>query len=254
MGGLSMAARRRAAVMRGGLLVAGSLAAHLAAAAPACAPDTLGTARTLVLAREAAAWGSVQHKALPLAPHEVVITFDDGPRAESTPLVLQALAAQCVKATFFMNGDALSAAPALGQRVRAEGHSVGMHGFHHSHFSTLPEAEQLADLASMQATFRQVFGVDAPAYRFPFLEETPRLAGALNEQHVAIMSIEAGIDDWLADQGPQMLADRLVERLAPTAGGIILFHDAQDQTARAMPLLLQTLKAHGYRVVHLEWH
>jgi peptidoglycan/xylan/chitin deacetylase (PgdA/CDA1 family) len=237
--------------MRAALVAAGCFAAHVAVAA--CAPGALGTARTLTLPREAAAWGTAQHKALPLAPREVAITFDDGPRAESTPQVLQALAAQCVKATFFMNGDALSANPELGRRVRGEGHSVGMHGFHHSHFSTLPEPAQLADLKAMQAVFRQVLGVDAPAYRFPFLEETPALVSALDAQRIAIISVDVGIDDWLPDQTPRLLADRLAERLAASGGGIILLHDAQDQTARALPLLLRTLKERGYRVVHLEW-
>jgi peptidoglycan/xylan/chitin deacetylase (PgdA/CDA1 family) len=67
------------------------------------------------------------------------------------------------------------------------------------------------------------------------------------------MSTDVGIEDWLPDQGPQLLADRLVERLAASGGGIVLLHDAQDQTAAALPLLLRTLKTHGYRVVHLEW-
>ena len=51
-----------------------------------------------------------------------------------------------------------------------------------------------------------------------------------------------------------MLTDRLLERLAKAGrSGIILLHDAQPQTAAALPLMLQALKDQGYRVVHLEW-
>jgi len=50
-----------------------------------------------------------------------------------------------------------------------------------------------------------------------------------------------------------MLADKLLGQLAKSGGGIVLLHDAQDQTAKALPFLLQTLKAKGYRVVHLRW-
>ncbi|HSW05984.1 MAG TPA: polysaccharide deacetylase family protein [Aquabacterium sp.] len=235
----------------GGLLLGASLAAGSAGAD--CGPEVLGTSRSLMLPREAAAYGTAQHQALPLQPGEVVITFDDGPRPESTPQVLQALKAQCVRATFFMNGAPLVRHLDLAQRVSAEGHSVGMHGFHHSHFATLPEAEQLADLKAMQRAHQQAFGVPAAAYRFPFLEETATLRTALKAQGITVLSVDAGVDDWLPAQTPQMLADRLVARLAESRGGILLLHDAQDQTAAALPLLLKTLKHRGYRIVHLAW-
>jgi peptidoglycan/xylan/chitin deacetylase (PgdA/CDA1 family) len=235
-----------------GMLCSAALAAAAAGQAN-CGTDALGTSRTLVLPREAAAYGRVQHAALPLAPGEVVITFDDGPRPESTPRVLQALQAQCVRATFFMNGEPMLAHAALAREVRAQGHGTGLHGFRHPNFSELPETEQLADLREAESAWRTVFGGTVAAYRFPFLAETPVLRKALAAARITVMSTDVGIEDWLPDQGPQLLADRLVERLAASGGGIVLLHDAQDQTAAALPLLLRTLKTHGYRVVHLEW-
>lgn len=221
---------------------------------PGCPADALGTARTLTLKREAAAWGTAQHAALPtLAPGEIVLTFDDGPRPESTPRVLKALADQCVKASFFMIGEPLRQHAALARQVRDAGHSVGMHGFRHEHFPQLPAAAQIADLDAMIASYRAALGAEPPAYRFPFLEETPTLVKALGERAITVMSIDAGAEDWLPDQTPQMLADKLLGQLAKSGGGIVLLHDGQDQTAAALPFLLQALKAKGYRVVHLRW-
>ena len=222
-------------------------------AAASCPEDALGTARVLPLVREAAAYGRAQHAPLSLAPGEVVITFDDGPRPESTPAVLKALEHECVRATFFMNGQPMLDHAALAREVRARGHGIGLHGFRHPHFPALPEAEQLADLHEIEAAYREVFGGSAAAYRFPFLEETPFLRGVLAASRYTVMSVDVGIDDWLPDQTPQQLADRLVQRLGDTGGGIVLLHDVQDQTAAALPLLLRTLKTRGYRVVHLEW-
>ncbi|CAM4060141.1 polysaccharide deacetylase family protein [Roseateles saccharophilus] len=224
------------------------------AAQPACGADAIGTSRTLTLKREAAAWGTAQHAPLPtLAPGEVVLSFDDGPRPESTPLVLKALAEQCVQASFFMNGEPLRANAALARQVRDAGHSVGMHGFRHEHFPQLSTAAQLADLDAMIATYRAALGAEPAAWRFPFLEETPTLLKALGEKAITVMSVDAGAEDWLPEQTPQMLATKLLGQLAKSGGGIVLLHDAQDQTARALPFLLQTLKARGYRVVHLRW-
>lgn len=240
--------------MRPLLSLALAAAAGAATAQPGCGPDALGTARTLTLPREAAAWGTAQHAALPgLAPKDVVLTFDDGPRPESTPRVLKALADQCVQATFFMNGEPLRQHAALARQVRDAGHSVGMHGDRHEHFPQLSSTAQLADLDAMMATYRAALGAEPSAWRFPFLKETPTLRAALRERAITVMSIDAGAEDWLPDQTPQMLADKLLGQLAKSGGGIILLHDAQDQTAKALPFLLQALKSHGYRVVHLRW-
>ena len=218
-----------------------------------CGPDALGTARTLTLPREAAAYGQTQHEALPLQPGEVVLTFDDGPAPATTPQVLQALKDQCSRATFLMNGEPLLRAPELALRVRAEGHSVGMHGNTHAHAASQTVPEQMADLNAMEAAYRKVFGTPAAFYRFPFLEETPAMLAELAARRVTIMSVDLAIDDWLPAQSTAMLTERLLERLKQTGGGIILMHDIQQQTADALPTLLKALKTHGYRVVHLEW-
>ena len=225
------------------------------AAAPGCGADGLGTSRTLTLKREAAAWGRAQHAPLTgLAPGEIVLTFDDGPRPESTPLVLKALAEQCVQASFFMNGEPMRQHAALARQVRDAGHSVGMHGQRHQHFAQLSPAAQVADLDAMEASYRSTLGSEPAAWRFPFLEETPTLRAALRARGLTVMSIDAGAEDWLPDQTPQMLATKLLGQLAQSGGGIVLLHDAQDQTARALPFLLQALRHHGYRVVHVNWN
>jgi peptidoglycan-N-acetylglucosamine deacetylase len=68
--------------------------------------DALGTARVLTV--DPAATPRVGRKQFPqtleLAPGEVVLTFDDGPRPGTTERVLEALAHECVHAAFFLVG------------------------------------------------------------------------------------------------------------------------------------------------------
>ena|SRR5262245_28205531 len=68
-----------------------------------CPPGALGVSRTLVVdPNEHARVGSMQYpETLPLNDHEVVLTFDDGPLPRYTNPVLETLASECVKATFF---------------------------------------------------------------------------------------------------------------------------------------------------------
>ncbi|MEO6276318.1 polysaccharide deacetylase family protein [Roseateles sp.] len=217
-----------------------------------CNADALGTQRVLQLPREGAAYGA-PYARLPLAPNEFVLTFDDGPKPGTTVRVLQALKAECAKATFFMNGEPMSQHAALAQRVRAEGHTVAMHGYKHSAFGELPAKEQLADLEGMQKTHRYVTGGEPAAWRFPYLAETPALREALAQQKVTVLSADVGIEDWVQGQTPEAMAERLLKGLREKGGGIVLLHDVQDQTAAALPLLLRRLKQEGWRLVHLQW-
>lgn len=231
-----------------------ALAALTAAppAAQACGPDQLGTSRTIMLPRDGALYGTKQHDALPLQKGEVVLTFDDGPVA-GTGAVLDALAAQCTRATFLMMGSHIAENPAMARRVAAAGHSTGLHSHVHPHLSQLSAAAQLADLAQAQAAYRAVFGLDAPAYRFPYLEETPVLRDALRQHRITVLSIDLGINDWLPEDSTEILAARLRDSLDQSGGGILLMHDANGPTVAAMPTLLRVLKEKGYRVVHLQW-
>jgi len=219
-----------------------------------CGANALGTSRVVTLPRAAAAYGTFQHPPLPsLAPGEVALTFDDGPRPESTPAVLQALDAQCVKASFFLIGAEMQRSPDLARQVLKAGHAVAGHGYLHDHFPQLKPAEQLDNLKQLQQTFQSVFGFAPAAWRFPYFEESQPLMGELQKQGFIVFSADVAIDDWLPDQTPAMLEARLLERLREKKGGIVLMHDAQDQTARALPQLLAALKREGYKVVQIRW-
>jgi peptidoglycan/xylan/chitin deacetylase (PgdA/CDA1 family) len=223
------------------------------ASAAECGPDKLNTSRTLILKREGAAYGAQQHAPLPLEKGEVVLTFDDGPSLENTPKVLKALADQCVKATFLMQGQFLRQSPELARQVVSEGHSAGIHSDMHGHMSQLSVEQQLEDLARSRAAYKAVFGSETPVYRFPFLEETPTLKDALNKANITIASIDLGITDWIPGDTTEVLTQRLSENLDKAGKGIILMHDLNSPTAEAMPALLKVLKDKGYKVVHLEW-
>src|SRR5947209_16319808 len=89
------------------VLLAGVIAAGTAAASECPEhPGALGVSRTIVVdPTQHARLGSMQYsESLPLADHEVVLTFDDGPLPPHTSRVLDILAAECIKATFFMVG------------------------------------------------------------------------------------------------------------------------------------------------------
>lgn len=104
-------------------------------------PDALGTTRTITISpRDFSRIGSIQYKqTLPLADHEVVLTFDDGPLPPYSDIILNELDAQCVKATYFMVGEMAHTYPAIARRIYNAGMTIGTHSQHHPFgFERLP--------------------------------------------------------------------------------------------------------------------
>src|SRR6266705_1057519 len=103
-----------------------------AAAQPARAacsnPNALGVGRTVEIDTTGGPGFGFEHfKQLDfLRDHEVVLTFDDGPWP-TTPAVLKALAAECVKAVFFPLGKHATYYPEILRQVAAGGNTIGSH-------------------------------------------------------------------------------------------------------------------------------
>src|ERR1700687_2172524 len=96
-------------------------------------PDALGTSRTIVVdPTEHPRVGTMQYReTLPLQDHEVVLTFDDGPLPPRSTKVLEILASECVKATFFLVGRMARSFPDLVRRIHDAGHTIGTHSESH---------------------------------------------------------------------------------------------------------------------------
>ncbi len=96
-------------------------------------PDALGTSRVVTInPADFARIGSMQYtQTLPLENHEVVITFDDGPIPPFTNAVLDTLASECVKATYFLVGEMARAYPSIVRRIYNAGHTIGTHSQNH---------------------------------------------------------------------------------------------------------------------------
>jgi peptidoglycan-N-acetylglucosamine deacetylase len=218
-------------------------------------PDAIGLSRTMeVNPVDYPLVGKVQYmETLRLQDREVVLTFDDGPMANGTDKILDELARQCVKATFFFIGLNAAESPALAKRVYDEGHSVGFHSFSHPDVEKISHEQAKSDINKGMAAVRDALGKTrsaAPFYRPPYLSMTKQLERYLNSLGIMIWSIDADSEDWVP-ASDQVLLDRIMDRLEKAGKGILLLHDIQPITARILPRLLNELKARNFRIVHV---
>jgi peptidoglycan/xylan/chitin deacetylase (PgdA/CDA1 family) len=246
---------RRTAVALG--FLAGFAAQAASAADCPGHPNALGTSRTLVVdPREHPRIGTMQYpETLPLADHEVVLTFDDGPLPRNSNKILDILAAECVKATFFTIGEMARFSPEGVRKLLSAGHTIGTHTQNHPlSMDSMPieRAKQQIDdgIASTKAALGDDAGAAAPFFRIPGLLRADNVEEYLAEQGIQIWSADFLADDW-RHVSPSRVYDLAISRLEAKGKGILLLHDIQARTVAALPRILETLKARGYRIVQV---
>src|ERR1043166_6496370 len=253
---LNIPAARYAVLLLSGVLAAGIAVASASAADCPGHPDALGTSRTLVVdPKEHPRIGTMQYdETLPLQDHEVVVTFDDGPLPPHSNQVLDILASQCVKATFFIIGRMARSFPEGVRRVRDAGHSIGTHTQNHPlSMNRMPveRARQEIDdgIAATKAALGEAGGL-APFFRIPGLLRADAVENYLASQGIQIWSADFPADDWHHISAARV-HEIAMRRLEAKGKGILLLHDIQGRTVGALPKILQDLKTRGYRVVHV---
>jgi peptidoglycan/xylan/chitin deacetylase (PgdA/CDA1 family) len=219
-------------------------------------PNALGVSRTIVLdPTEHPRLGTLQYdESLPLNDHEVVLTFDDGPLPPYTSRVLDTLAAECVKATFFLVGRMALGYPQWVRREYNEGHTIAGHSQNHpftfAKMSVDDAAKEIEDgFASLQTVLGDPKAV-APFFRIPGLLRQDSVEEYLAAHHYATWSLDFLADDWTHISAKE-ITRRALQRIEARGRGILLLHDIQPATALALPTLLAELKARGYKIVHV---
>jgi peptidoglycan/xylan/chitin deacetylase (PgdA/CDA1 family) len=236
-------------------LLAGIAARPAAAADCPGNPDALGTSRTLVVdPREHLRIGTMQYaETLPLEDHEVVLTFDDGPLGHNSKQVLEILAAQCVKATFFAIGRMARENPEGVRKVRDAGHSIGTHSQNHPltfHKMSVEQAKQEIDDGIASVTAALGGAAPAPFFRIPGLLRAEAVEEYLASKGIQTWSADFPADDWRRISSSKVY-ELAINRLEAKGKGILLLHDIQARTVAALPRILHELKARGYRIVHV---
>ena len=219
-------------------------------------PDALGTSRTLVVdPRQHPRIGTMQYpETLPLEDHEVVLTFDDGPLPRNSDQILQILAEQCVKATFFTIGKMAQAYPENVRKLRDAGHTVGTHSWDHPlNMNRMPVdrvRQQIDDgIAAVTAALGDSTAL-APFFRIPGLARAQDVEDYAASQGIQIWSADFLADDWRHISSSRVY-ELAINRLEEKGKGILLLHDIQARTVAALPRILAEMKARGYRIVHV---
>jgi peptidoglycan-N-acetylglucosamine deacetylase len=188
------------------------------------------------------------------AAGHVALTFDDGPDPASTPEFLAVLDDLGWKATFFMLGDMVRAAPGLAAEVAAAGHEVGVHADTHRSQKRMSPRAIREDVARAYDAVANASGVAPKWYRPP--HGALSLEGKLLASKLGMRSVlwTTWGRDWRAEATPESVRDEVLAGYLD--GGTILLHDsdctsdpgAWRSALGALPLLATELANRGLEV------
>ena len=176
------------------------------------------------------------------------LTFDDGPNASSTPILLDGLKERKVRATFFLIGDTVEKDEnaKIVKRMYEEGHLIGNHTYTHCNLSKLETGEAKKELEQTDTVIEKITGKQPVFARAPY-GELP----VDSEQDLSRIYIGWTVDplDWMTEDAGAVVKT-VVEEINP--GDVILLHDCYPSSVQAAIRIVDLLQGKGYEFVTVD--
>ncbi|MEF9945679.1 MAG: polysaccharide deacetylase family protein [Lachnospiraceae bacterium] len=176
----------------------------------------------------------------------IAITFDDGPSASWTPVLLEGLRERGIKATFFLIGQNVEKNQDLVRKMSEEGHLIGNHTYHHVEITKIGNAEAYEEIRSTSELIFGITGSYTEYMRPPF-----GLWQKGMEEKLDTIPVLWTIDplDWTTEN-----VDEIVNKVVTEVeeGDIILLHDCYKSSVEAAFRIIDVLQAEGYEFVTVD--
>lgn len=183
---------------------------------------------------------------LPNAVPVVALTFDDGPKPETTARLLDALALREIPATFFLVGEFIPENKPLIKRMASEGHQIGVHSYSHIEITNLSRSDFDFEVNQTRDLLRDILGEEEYWLRPPYgILDDSVLKWA--DSPIILWSLDP--EDW-KDRDTKRIVDDVLGRVGD--GDILLFHDIYDSSVDAVIQIADALLARGYCFVTTE--
>ncbi len=148
----------------------------------------------------------------PGLPGQLALTFDDGPNPAWTPQLLDILAGNEVRATFFLVGRYAQAQPDLVRRIHAAGHLIGNHSWAHPNLAVTSAGRVREELTRTRDTLQQMVGVPVRWFRPPFGGRRPVVFTIARELGMTPVLWNAITRDW-SEPSADSIAQRMISKI-----------------------------------------
>ena len=176
--------------------------------------------------------------------NKLYLSFDDGPNSEYTPIILDILKENNIKAIFFRIGKNAQNNIKIVERIVKEGHLIGNHSFCHSPtFPVMSKKKLLEDISSCNTILEKLQGSKVLFFRPPFGVTNPNIAYAVKQLKLITIGWSIRSFDTCGNNIPKILK-RIEKKMK--AGGIILLHDNLPWSSQLLLGLIDLAKNNNY--------
>ncbi|NQV02743.1 MAG: polysaccharide deacetylase family protein [Bacteroidia bacterium] len=177
------------------------------------------------------------------------LTFDDGPDAKYTTMILEILQRSAIPATFFLIGEKIAGNEEIVRKIENEGHLVGNHAWRHSPwFDFLPGNRMKEEIVGTADAIREAIRKSPLLFRPPYGVIVPVLNSVLKRLPYHVIGWNIRSFDTLK-KDPEKIVNRILKQMKP--GSIILLHDHLQAAPAVLEKLIVRLKENNYQIVPL---
>ena len=174
----------------------------------------------------------------------VALTFDDGPSGRFTERLLDGLYDRGAKATFLLCGYRIEQYPELAQRIFAEGHEIGLHGYSHKTMKGMSRRAIAQELMDTEALLPE--GCHPVFLRPPggFLSDP--VVQVAQARGLPILKWSVDPRDW-ATNDTEAIEAAVLKRIRD--GDVVLLHDLSDSSVDAALAIVDQLLEEDFEFV-----
>ena len=189
----------------------------------------------------------------------VFLTFDDGPSQTVTPIVLDTLKKENIKATFFLLGSRVELNPELVKQEYEEGHYLASHGYSHVYSQIYASPQSVIDeynrsvVAIQNAIGKQEY--NPHLFRFPggywggkYANVKKQAAQLLEQNEIMHIDWNALTSDAAGAKTTEQFIAELEKTVPKHNSVVVLMHDAGNKTAtaNALPTIIKYFRDRGF--------
>lgn len=178
--------------------------------------------------------------------NKVYLTFDCGYEAGYTEAILDALAENNVKATFFITAHYLNTASDIVKRMIEEGHIVGNHTVNHKCLPNISDEEIKEEVMKLHNAVFEKFGYEMTYFRPPKGEFSERVIKIVKDLGYTTVMWSSAYDDWDTNkQGREEYGKKkILENMHN--GCVLLLHATSEDNSKILNDVIKDIKNSGY--------
>ncbi|MCX7748428.1 MAG: polysaccharide deacetylase family protein [Clostridia bacterium] len=191
----------------------------------------------------------LQHDAVYLGDttkKELYLTFDEGYENGYTPMILDTLKENDVKAIFFVTAPYFRKHPELVRRMIDEGHLIGSHTITHPSLPEIPDESLEKELVDFEKEFYDKFNVGIKYLRPPKGEYSEKTLAAAKQLGFKTVFWSFAFYDYDVNKlkGADYAFKMITEHMHN--GAVLLIHAVSRDNAEALDRVIKELVAQGY--------